>query len=227
MIKQFTDLFESRRAQIERESSPLLNEAREAAYGIFRDTGFPAYGMEEYQHTDIGNLLKTVHNKDDLFCKVLQPLINALEAIFREHNSERNLSIDIFSDPSSQFDTMNSILGLIEEYTGELKLLWFYAEGSSLAHFKDTLVERQTETGMEYLRLMHDRYPYLNTDISPFFLHLASSFWVTLIGEMIRNTGFTREEKQQAFGDYIRFGVAGWKTLMQVEAEGSKNNKQK
>lgn len=62
MIKQFTDLFESRRAQIERESSPLLNEAREAAYGIFRDTGFPAYGMEEYQHTDIGNLLKTVHN---------------------------------------------------------------------------------------------------------------------------------------------------------------------
>lgn len=62
MIKQFTDLFESRRAQMERESSPLLNEARKAAYGIFRDTGFPAYGTEEYQHTDIEELLKTVHD---------------------------------------------------------------------------------------------------------------------------------------------------------------------
>lgn len=167
--------------------------------------------------TAAGNVYNYFESKDDLFCKLLQPLIDALDAFFRAHNSEQNLSIDIFSAPSSQFDTMNNIFGLTEKYTDELKLLWFHSEGSSLARFKDTLVERQTETGMEYLRLMHDRYPHLNTDISPFFLHLSSSFWVALVGEMIRNTGFTREEKQQAFDDYIRFGIAGWKELMQVE----------
>ncbi|HBK32941.1 MAG TPA: TetR family transcriptional regulator [Porphyromonadaceae bacterium] len=164
----------------------------------------------------VGNVYNYFQSKDDLFCRTMQPLIEAIDAIFAEHNSEHNLSLDVFFDYSYQSHTMNAILELTDNFASELKLLWFCADGSSLAGYKDALVTQQTAIGIEYLRLMHDKYPQLSIDISPFFLHLTSTFWITLIGEMIRNSHLTREEKQQAIGEYIRYGVAGWKTLMHV-----------
>lgn len=64
-MKQFTDLFGTRHGLIDRHSSPLLNEARDEAFRTFKGTGFPVYGTEEYQHTDIGNLLESVNDIEE------------------------------------------------------------------------------------------------------------------------------------------------------------------
>ena len=57
-MKYDTDYFESNRDSICQQCSPLLNRPRQEAFEVFRKNGFPAYGSEDYQHTDIENLLK-------------------------------------------------------------------------------------------------------------------------------------------------------------------------
>ncbi|MDR3219148.1 MAG: Fe-S cluster assembly protein SufD [Dysgonamonadaceae bacterium] len=58
-MQQYTDFFKSQRQKIDEACTPLLNSFREAAFDIFQRTGFPAYQSENYQHTDIADLLKT------------------------------------------------------------------------------------------------------------------------------------------------------------------------
>lgn len=166
--------------------------------------------------TVVGNIYNYFGSKDALFCHVLQPLIDELDRVMVEHNEDQNISLDIFSNASYHQQSINAIFGLTEKFADELKLLWFGAEGSSLEDYKKRLVDRQTRMGKNYLTLMQEKYPQININISHFFLHLTSCCWITLIGELIRNEHCTPEEKQQAIGEYITHGMAGWKSLMQI-----------
>jgi len=57
-MQQYIDFFTSCRAEIEAQCHPLLNVRRQQALDQFLRTGFPPFGSEDYQHTDIRNLLK-------------------------------------------------------------------------------------------------------------------------------------------------------------------------
>lgn len=68
---------------------------------------------------------------------------------------------------------------------------------------------------MEYLRRMKEKYPYVNTDISEFFIHTMSSWWFTIIGEIVTHD-LTKEETRRFISEYMEFGTAGWKKIMNV-----------
>ena len=76
------------------------------------------------------------------------------------------------------------------------------------------IIDHQMKVGMEYLRLMKERYPHINTNISPFLIHLTSSAWTTLFCELVEHEEYSEEEVKQALMQYITFGTAGWKELM-------------
>lgn len=164
----------------------------------------------------VGNVYNYFRSKDELFCEVLRPLISALQRYILSHNEERHLNIDVFSVSEFQDEYICTMKTLVKNYRPELRLLLFSAEGTSLAGYKDRIIEHQMKVGTEYLRLMKERYPHINIDISPFFLHIASSTWVSIFSELVEHDEYEEQEIERVLEQYAAYSVAGWKELMKV-----------
>ena len=57
-MKQYIDFFKSQREKIDKSCTPLLNAYRDKALETFERLGFPVYQSENYQQTDISQLLE-------------------------------------------------------------------------------------------------------------------------------------------------------------------------
>ena len=66
---------------------------------------------------------------------------------------------------------------------------------------------------MQYMKM---RYPHINDDISTFFIHTMSSWWLTLMGEIVTHDELTEEEIERFLSEYVVFGTAGWKELLKA-----------
>ena len=162
----------------------------------------------------VGNLYHYFDSKDTLFCAVLQPLLTALDRYILSHNDEEFLSINVFDLRQQQVNHIMAMLTLVKQFRPELRLLLFNAKGTSLEGYKNKIIDHQMKAGMEYLRLMKERYPHINTDISPFLTHLTCSTWMTLFCELVEHEDYSEEKIKLALEQYVTFGMAGWKELM-------------
>ena len=162
----------------------------------------------------VGNLYHYFDSKDTLFRAVLQPLLTALDRYILSHNNEEFLSLEVFDLQQHQINHVMPMLTLVKQFRPELRLLLFKAEGTSLQGYKNKIIDHQMQVGVEYLRLMKERYPHINIDISPFLIHLTSSAWTTLFCELVEHEEYSEEEVKQALMQYVSFGTAGWKELM-------------
>jgi TetR/AcrR family transcriptional regulator, cholesterol catabolism regulator len=163
----------------------------------------------------LSNIYNYFKNKDDLFCEVLAPTLTNIREAMTEHNSEKYMSLDIFTSEEYQYQNMNLFVDLLEKSRVGLKLLLFQASGSSLENFREDFTDQYTKTGMLYLMEMKERYPHLNSNISEFFMHTASSWWLSIIGEIVSHN-LTNEQTRLFIAEYIEFGVAGWKRIMKA-----------
>ena len=162
----------------------------------------------------VGNLYHYFDSKDTLFCAVLQPLLTALDRYILSHNDEEFLSINVFDLRQQQVNHITTMLTLVKQFRPELRLLLFNAKGTALEGYKNKIIDHQMKAGMEYLRLMKERYPHINTDISPFLTHLTCSTWMTLFCELVEHEDYSEEKIKLALEQYVTFGMAGWKELM-------------
>lgn len=167
----------------------------------------------------VGNVYNYFGSKDELFCEVLRPLITALDRYIQSHNSEWHLSLEVFSARRFQDEYILAMKTFVINFRPELRLLLFKAEGSSLAGYKEKIIEHQTKIGTEYLQLMKERYPHLDINISPFFLHIASSTWMSIFSELVEHEEFDEQEIECALEQYAAYSMAGWRELMKVWAD--------
>ena len=79
----------------------------------------------------------------------------------------------------------------------------------------DDYADKHTRMGIEYLQQMKKKYPEINTDISEFFIHTMSSWWLSIIGEIVSHD-LHDDEIEKFVSEYMAFGTAGWKKLMGV-----------
>jgi AcrR family transcriptional regulator len=163
----------------------------------------------------LSNMYNYFRNKDEILAEVLSPLMRELERVNREHNAPEYTSLDIFTSEQYQRDSIDSYLRLITRFRGELNLLLFHSHGSRFESFRDEFTDRQTREGVAFLAAMKKKYPRVNTDISPFFLHTMSSWWFSIVGEIVTHD-LTDKEIEKFLADYMAFGTAGWKRLMDV-----------
>lgn len=190
-----------------------------AARNEFITTGVRHTSIRKVAHkagVAVGNVYNYFSGKDELFCEVLRPLISELNRYMRSHNEERHLNIDVFSVRTLQDEHVGAMRRLVKNFRPELRLLLFNAEGTPLAGYKEKIVDFQTKIGAEYLQLMKARYPHIDVDISPFFLHISSSTWVNIFCELVEHDDYSEQEVARALEQYEIFGMAGWKALMKV-----------
>ncbi len=191
----------------------ILKAARED----FLQHGFKDSSMRriaKISGVGLSNIYNYFKSKDEIFREVLAPLLHTFDVWLKKHNSENYISVDVFTMKSFQQEMLNIMLSILKGNREDLRLLLFEASGSSLENFKDTITDRQTEAGLEYLQLMKEKYPHLNTNVSPFFIHIMSSWLVTMMGEIVMHSELSDEEMEIFLAEYVLYATAGWKELM-------------
>lgn len=164
----------------------------------------------------LGNVYNYFRNKDGMFRAVMHPLLTALDNYIKMHNAPGQLTINQFFMKEYQEKNMKDFLKIIHDFRPELKLLLFGAAGTLLENYREYLIERQADTGREYLELMKEKYPHLNIDVSDFFMHIICSGWMAVLSEIVSHEEMTDGQAERFLKEYITYGTAGWKELIQV-----------
>ena len=186
----------------------------------FLKKGFKGASMRDIAmraDVSLSNIYNYFKNKDKIFCAVLEPLLSAFDGLMKEHNSDTYLTLEVFESDEYQRDIILQFMKLIKKFRSELKILLFMSFGSSLENFRDTFTDQHTQMGAEYMKAMKEKYPEINTEISPFFIHTISSWWLTILGEIISHDELEDKDIQHFLEDYTSFSTAGWKKIMNVK----------
>lgn len=161
----------------------------------------------------LSNIYNYFRNKDEILEEILNPLLIAFNQLLKEHNDPEYININIFTSKKYQQKQIDMFVNLILKYKSELKLLLFNSHGSSLENFYEEYTNRHTAIGLEYLKKMKDKYPQTNIDISDFFIHTISSWWLSIIGEIVSHN-LKSNEIRKFISEYMDYGTAGWKKIM-------------
>ena len=162
----------------------------------------------------LGNIYNYFKTKDDIFCAVLRPLLDVLDARMSSYRMEHDKIDRIDFIKEDQKDLLRETLKIIFLYKEELKLLLFESKGTSLEAFRKNFIEEQVAISKEYIDQMQKVYPQIRTNVSSLFFRISSSTWVTIIEEIVSSEGICKEEAKQALSEYIRYNTAGWRELI-------------
>lgn len=163
----------------------------------------------------LSNIYNYYKNKDEIFVAVLTPLLTYIDSLYDAHKYEE-ISLESFTSKEYQSTSVTNMVSLVETYRNELSLLLFHSYGSSLENFRDEYSDKYTQTSIEFISNLKNKYPGVNTNISTFFLHTLSSWMFTIIGEIVSHEELTHQEIEAFMSDYISFGTAGWKEIMKI-----------
>ena len=164
----------------------------------------------------LSNIYNYFRNKDEIFSEILSGLLNAMDKVMEEHNSPKYISVDIFHSEEYMRSQIDMFVELIENYKDDFKLLFFKSSGSSLENYRNEITDRHTKTGIEYITLMKQKYPKINGDVSEFFIHTMSSWWMSIIAELVMHD-LSHSALENFIREYMEFGTAGWKKVMKVK----------
>jgi AcrR family transcriptional regulator len=184
----------------------------------FFDKGFKNSSMREISkkaNVSLSNIYNYYKDKNELMKIIVTPLISTLTKILKDHNKPEYIDIDIFNSLEYQDVYINMFMNLVVNYKNELKLLIFNAHGSKYENFINDYCDRHEHIGYEYMKIMKRKYPQINVNISPFFIHTMSSWWLNNIGEMVSHN-LKPKEIELFIKEYITFTTAGWKKLMEA-----------
>ncbi|WP_321480593.1 TetR/AcrR family transcriptional regulator [uncultured Bacteroides sp.] len=184
----------------------------------FIEKGFKDTSMRTIaQKTEVGlsNIYNYFKNKDEIFHEVLASAIRAFEKVMKDHNNVEFINIDIFSSDEYLRTQVEMFFNLITNYKADMNLLFFKSSGSALENYREELIEQYTQMGIEYIAIMKSKYPKINGNISPFFIHTMSAWLMSCITELVMHD-LSDDEMETFIREYMEFGTAGWQKLMRV-----------
>ncbi len=184
----------------------------------FIDNGFKNTSMRTIaQKADVGlsNIYNYFKNKDEIFREVLAGLFNALEDVMEEHNCPEGIDLYVINSEEYVCSQIGMFVDLVDNYKEDFRLLLFKSAGSQLENFREEWIGRQTLIGKEYMKILKEKYPTVNVDISDFFIHTMSSWFISSISELVMHD-LTHSELEQFITEYMRYSTAGWKSVMYI-----------
>ena len=177
----------------------------------FKDTSMRT--IAKNAEVGLSNIYNYFKNKDEIFKEVLSPVLTALEKRMEDHNNTHYITTDVFTSEQYLREMIDYFVDLVKHYKTELKLLLLQSHSSELENFKDEYIDRSTETGIEYIKRMKEKYPEINGELSKFFIHTMSSWWISIISELVSHD-LSDKEMETFVSEFIIFGTAGWKKIM-------------
>ncbi len=162
----------------------------------------------------LSNIYNYFKNKDEILEVILQPVFAEFEEMFDHYEDETSANCFEVSDVT-EIDDFEKYTNFIITYQKELDLLFHKCSGSKYENIKDQLIDRYTETSKDYLKLMKEKHPQINENISIFFIHTVAGWWVQIMSEIVSHN-LSKEEILKFNKEYITFSTGGWKRLLNL-----------
>lgn len=181
----------------------------EIARGEFLEKGFERASIRSITakaQTSKSNLYNYYPDKDALFCAVLTPTLNHIQAglaLAKQYNVPKEA--DDYTLSSQQY-VIAAIYRFLVENADDARLILFRAQGSSLENFKYEVLDSFSENMIEWTASIHSKRP-----VSRLFVKTVCSFYFNMIEQLLREeapteiTAFMRE-----ISDFIYYG---WKNV--------------
>lgn len=188
----------------------IINAAREE----FILKGFKDASMRTIaKNAGVGlsNIYNYFESKNEIFITVLEPAKDALYAFIKEQHSEGAITSNRETPFGHEEEAIDYYIDLICEYKEEYRLLLFRTDGSSLSNFRESFIDYLTQISFKYMDLEQKCYPNMKK-VSPFLVHVISSWMVTLLGEVVTHK-LGKPKIREFFKEFFRFEYAGWREL--------------
>lgn len=163
----------------------------------------------------LSNIYNYFKNKSEILKTILQPLLDELDHMMEDHNNDSVMNKEYFLSEHSVKHETDKMVRLTTCYSDELNLLLFKSNGSDFENFKEEYINKHTKVSIEYFEKMHKKYPATRFQYSEFFLHTMSSWWLSIVGEIVSHK-LNQEEIEEFYTDYTVFAIAGWKKIMNM-----------
>ncbi|MCI1778516.1 MAG: TetR/AcrR family transcriptional regulator [Bacteroidales bacterium] len=201
------------------QKSDIRKKILETSRKEFLEKGFKGTSMRSISEKSgvvLSNIYNYFRNKDVLFREVLSGLLDAVDNVAKTHNSDSNIDLYVFDSEEYVKSQITMFVDLIHHYKEDFKLLLFGASGSSLENYREKCIDRYTEMGKEYIEIVNKKYPDINSNISYFFIHILSSWWISIVSELVMHD-LSYDELQKFIYEYMEYATAGWKRIMNVK----------
>ena len=193
----------------------LDNRIIEAARHEFMEKGFEKSSLRKIASSadlTVGAIYTRYKTKDQLFCSLVQPLINNIEATFsrlKDEYSKSTTSADIKSFLNTIKIESDLIIHLLFDDYNTSVLLLCRSVGSSLENFFDILVQRKIDETIAFFKSTEIRHP----DDKVLKLLISSQFHMYY---QIINEGYSLEEAKEIMDSAVKYNTAGWLSLFEV-----------
>ena len=200
----------------------ILNAAR----AEFGEHGFAKAKMRsiaERAGVSTGNLYTYFPNKDDLFCALVAPAVDQINAHTNYDRIKSPENSDVCCTYEWNRDLYLEIADVHCRNREDLKLIYFKSQGSSLEDFREDCIRKLDETAP------HDKYALPQSEagerVDKFLWHSLHSFVVNTFIEMMMHD-LSREEMMQCAVDLATYMYYGWQAIeeLRIKDFGRKTN---
>lgn len=155
-------------------------------------------------------------NKNDVFETLVQPVIYQFEKrLATEEMSIKAASDQLGMSPKTWFTkNLKFLIGLIEAYPDEMRLLFLNAQGSSFENYKEMLIQEGTRRSVAIFRTLKRKKTFEHQELSEFFVLNLVKYVINVVVEMMKQN---KSPKQIASyeNEITSFLFSGWKGLVE------------
>jgi AcrR family transcriptional regulator len=190
-----------------------------AARSEFLEKGFKNTTMRSISRkadTSLSNIYNYFQNKNAILETLLKDAIASIESSMDERNGSNAIDLDEFMSKEYWNRRTEEMVDLIMTNRDELKILLLRSQGSSLENYKERYTEKHTEVVEKFLRDAKNSDYQLNTDISHFFIHTMSSWWIGIMEELVMHD-LEEDDIKRFISEHIEYSTSGWRGLMKLE----------
>ncbi|SUB77011.1 Toluene efflux pump ttgABC operon repressor [Porphyromonas macacae] len=202
-----------------KEKEETRNHIIEVTKKAFLEKGYRGVSMRDISNMSgigLSNIYNYFKNKEEIFSCIVHPVLEAFNDMLSKHNEEPQLSVDFFSSQDLQYEFIRMTLSIVTQFREELQIILNSSQGSIFENFRQQLINRNKTIGIQYIEEMKKRYPELNTNVSSLLIELNSMNYVTVFDLIVENYNRPQKEIETFVSQYIQYGTAGWKEIMQV-----------
>ncbi len=191
----------------------------ETARKEFYKNGYTKTSMRtiaKKSNVTLSNIYNYFRNKDEILEIIVKPVFDEMEKSFNRHNDPYYLTTSwVEIEDVSEMEDFKYHLKIFNKYQKELHLLLYKCSGSKYENIKEFFIDKYTESAKDYLKLMKNKYPQVNKEISDFFIHTVAAWWIQIISEIVSHN-LNEKEILFFFKEYMTFVTGGWQKIMNL-----------
>ena len=193
----------------------ILREAEKE----FRKYGFAKASMRRIAadaNVSTSNIYNYFKNKDELFNRIISPTILIIDKYFDKLESGYEHKNTARWGYKAHLKAMEILVDFLDQHREKLKLIAFKSAGSSVAEYKETLIERHSEISRQGMWHIKKIQPEVKLEMSEFFTHNVSSFWLNMITEILMHD-VKRDEMLKFLKEMMLFMFYGYEGLTEYD----------